>query len=197
MKWKRFNGDHGWSGGRELVRGQGTPGRGVRQGAEAQVTTIERLDGAAKTLLTATTLAAGVLTAFGVSGDRVPHLLDSGIASGLLVLAGVRSALALGHDVLVATKNVVDIAAMPRPKIIGETHGLIKVVVDRHHRPDLGRHVVLRRCPGAGQPRRARDAQWHHRHPAARRDLDPPLDHRGTQRGPGRAEAAGVAARTE
>ncbi|SYZ34647.1 Pyridine nucleotide disulphide reductase class-I signature [Propionibacterium australiense] len=31
---------------------------------------------------------------------------------------------------LVAFKNVADIAAMPRPKILGETHGLIKVLVD-------------------------------------------------------------------
>lgn len=36
----------------------------------------------------------------------------------------------LGGEVLVATKNVADIAAMPRPKILGETHGLIKVLVD-------------------------------------------------------------------
>ncbi|MDI2098792.1 FAD-dependent oxidoreductase [Ruicaihuangia caeni] len=35
-----------------------------------------------------------------------------------------------GRDVLVAVKQVADIAAMPRPKIVGETHGLIKVVVD-------------------------------------------------------------------
>ncbi|CAI9409696.1 FAD-dependent oxidoreductase [Aestuariimicrobium sp. T2.26MG-19.2B] len=35
-----------------------------------------------------------------------------------------------GRDVLVATKNIADIAAMPRPKIVGETHGLITVVVD-------------------------------------------------------------------
>jgi probable pyridine nucleotide-disulfide oxidoreductase len=37
---------------------------------------------------------------------------------------------ALGRDVLVATKKVADIAAMPRPKTLGETHGLIKVLVD-------------------------------------------------------------------
>lgn len=37
---------------------------------------------------------------------------------------------ALGLDVLVASKKVADIAAMPRPKILGETHGLIKVIVD-------------------------------------------------------------------
>jgi pyruvate/2-oxoglutarate dehydrogenase complex dihydrolipoamide dehydrogenase (E3) component len=35
-----------------------------------------------------------------------------------------------GREVLVASKNVADIAAMPRPKIVGETHGLIKVIVD-------------------------------------------------------------------
>lgn len=35
-----------------------------------------------------------------------------------------------GRDVLVASKRVADIAAMSRPKIVGETHGLIKVLVD-------------------------------------------------------------------
>jgi pyruvate/2-oxoglutarate dehydrogenase complex dihydrolipoamide dehydrogenase (E3) component len=35
-----------------------------------------------------------------------------------------------GRRVLVATKNIADIAAMPRPKIVGETHGLIKMIVD-------------------------------------------------------------------
>ncbi|MDN5854002.1 MAG: FAD-dependent oxidoreductase [Actinomycetia bacterium] len=35
-----------------------------------------------------------------------------------------------GRNILVASKRVADIAAMPRPKIVGETHGLIKVVVD-------------------------------------------------------------------
>jgi len=35
-----------------------------------------------------------------------------------------------GLQVLVAAKKVADIAAMPRPKIVGETHGLIKVIVD-------------------------------------------------------------------
>jgi pyruvate/2-oxoglutarate dehydrogenase complex dihydrolipoamide dehydrogenase (E3) component len=33
-------------------------------------------------------------------------------------------------DVHIVTKAVADIAAMPRPKIVGETHGLIKFVVD-------------------------------------------------------------------
>jgi pyruvate/2-oxoglutarate dehydrogenase complex dihydrolipoamide dehydrogenase (E3) component len=37
---------------------------------------------------------------------------------------------ALGRKVLVATRQVADVAAMPRPKIVGETHGLIKVLVD-------------------------------------------------------------------
>lgn len=34
------------------------------------------------------------------------------------------------RDVLVASKRIADIAAMPRPKIVGETRGLIKVIVD-------------------------------------------------------------------
>jgi pyruvate/2-oxoglutarate dehydrogenase complex dihydrolipoamide dehydrogenase (E3) component len=41
-----------------------------------------------------------------------------------------REARAEGMSVKVAAKRVADIAAMPRPKILGETHGLIKVVVD-------------------------------------------------------------------
>lgn len=36
----------------------------------------------------------------------------------------------LGRSVWVSTKQVADIAAMPRPKIVGETHGLIKIIVD-------------------------------------------------------------------
>jgi pyruvate/2-oxoglutarate dehydrogenase complex dihydrolipoamide dehydrogenase (E3) component len=36
----------------------------------------------------------------------------------------------LGREVLVGVKQVADVAAMPRPKIVGETHGLIKVIVD-------------------------------------------------------------------
>lgn len=35
-----------------------------------------------------------------------------------------------GREVLVASKNVADIAAMPRPKIVGQTEGLIKVIID-------------------------------------------------------------------
>jgi pyruvate/2-oxoglutarate dehydrogenase complex dihydrolipoamide dehydrogenase (E3) component len=41
-----------------------------------------------------------------------------------------REARQSGRPVLIATKNVREIAAMPRPKIVGETHGLIKVIVD-------------------------------------------------------------------
>ncbi|MFD4421466.1 pyridine nucleotide-disulfide oxidoreductase, partial [Agromyces sp. NPDC058484] len=37
---------------------------------------------------------------------------------------------ASGKALLVAAKHVADIAAMPRPKILGETHGLMKVIVD-------------------------------------------------------------------
>lgn len=37
-----------------------------------------------------------------------------------------------GLEVHVVAKPVADIAAMPRPKILGETHGLIKLVVDAH-----------------------------------------------------------------
>lgn len=40
------------------------------------------------------------------------------------------AARASGRDLLIAVKNVADIAAMPRPKILGETAGLIKVIVD-------------------------------------------------------------------
>jgi probable pyridine nucleotide-disulfide oxidoreductase len=41
-----------------------------------------------------------------------------------------REARARGLDVLVAAKPVAQIAAMPRPKAVGETHGIIKLVVD-------------------------------------------------------------------
>ncbi len=46
-----------------------------------------------------------------------------------------------GYDVEVFAKPVADIAAMPRPKILGETHGLIKVVVDADTRLLLGATV--------------------------------------------------------
>ncbi|GAA3738851.1 FAD-dependent oxidoreductase [Leifsonia bigeumensis] len=46
-----------------------------------------------------------------------------------------------GRDVLVASKRIADIAAMPRPKIVGDTHGLIKVLVDPHTDLILGATV--------------------------------------------------------
>lgn len=47
----------------------------------------------------------------------------------------------IGRDVLVARKPVASIAAMPRPKIVEETHGLIKVLVDAQTRHILGATV--------------------------------------------------------
>jgi hypothetical protein len=55
--------------------------------AEADKARAERLNTAAKTILTATTLSAGVLTAFGISTDRVPQLLDNESSQGWLFLA--------------------------------------------------------------------------------------------------------------
>lgn len=46
-----------------------------------------------------------------------------------------------GRNVLVAAKSVARIAAMPRPKIVGETHGLIRVLVDADSREILGATV--------------------------------------------------------
>jgi pyruvate/2-oxoglutarate dehydrogenase complex dihydrolipoamide dehydrogenase (E3) component len=45
---------------------------------------------------------------------------------------------ALGLRILIGTKHVNDIAAMPRAKIVGETHGLIKVIVDAETDQILG-----------------------------------------------------------
>lgn len=44
----------------------------------------------------------------------------------------------LGREILVGSKQVADIAALPRAKIVGETHGLIKVVVDAESDQILG-----------------------------------------------------------
>lgn len=41
-----------------------------------------------------------------------------------------RAALEAGHSIVVGAKPVAKIAAMPRPKAVQETHGLIKLVVD-------------------------------------------------------------------
>lgn len=43
-----------------------------------------------------------------------------------------------GQNVKVAVKAVAEIAAMPRPKIVGETHGIIKLVVDAESDQVLG-----------------------------------------------------------
>lgn len=47
-------------------------------------------------------------------------------------------AAASGRDVLVASKKVAEIAAMPRPKILGETHGRITLLLDAGTREILG-----------------------------------------------------------
>ncbi|WP_116116212.1 FAD-dependent oxidoreductase [Austwickia chelonae] len=46
-----------------------------------------------------------------------------------------------GRTVVVAKKKVASIAAMPRPKILGETHGLIKFLIDAEERTILGATV--------------------------------------------------------
>ncbi|WP_404288849.1 FAD-dependent oxidoreductase [Glutamicibacter arilaitensis] len=45
---------------------------------------------------------------------------------------------AQGLDIKVAVKKVADIAAMPRPKIVGDPRGIIKFVVDRNNDQILG-----------------------------------------------------------
>lgn len=49
-----------------------------------------------------------------------------------------RQARDAGHEVLVAVKEVPDIAAMPRPKIVGEARGIVKVIVDAANGMVLG-----------------------------------------------------------
>ena len=49
-----------------------------------------------------------------------------------------REAREAGLDIKVAVKKVADIAAMPRPKIVGETHGVMKFVVDARTDQILG-----------------------------------------------------------
>ena len=48
---------------------------------------------------------------------------------------------ASGRPILMASKPVAAIAAMPRPKIVGETHGLIKVLADADTREIVGATV--------------------------------------------------------
>lgn len=49
-----------------------------------------------------------------------------------------QQAVKAGHEVLYASKPVAAIAAMPRPKILGETHGVITCTVDAKTRQILG-----------------------------------------------------------
>ncbi|MBO1029984.1 FAD-dependent oxidoreductase [Tessaracoccus sp. SD287] len=49
-----------------------------------------------------------------------------------------RAAIEAGHDVLVADKQVADMAMMPRAKIVGEPRGFMRFVVDRVTRQVLG-----------------------------------------------------------
>lgn len=49
-----------------------------------------------------------------------------------------RQAKQQGHEVLYASKPVAKIAVMPRPKILGETHGVITCTVDASSRKILG-----------------------------------------------------------
>ena len=50
----------------------------------------------------------------------------------------MRQARQSGLNVLVATKDVATIAAMPRPKIVGQTEGLIRVLVNADDHTILG-----------------------------------------------------------
>lgn len=74
--------------------------------------------------------------------DRVavPH---TAFLTPPLSFVGLSSAQARdsGRNVLVAVKPVAQIAAMPRPKIVGQTHGLIRVLVDADSREILGATV--------------------------------------------------------
>lgn len=51
---------------------------------------------------------------------------------------GPEEAVRAGHSVLYAAKDVASIAAMPRPKIVGETDGVITFTVDAETRQVLG-----------------------------------------------------------
>lgn len=54
----------------------------------------------------------------------------------------VEEARAAGHTVKIAVKKVSDIAAMPRPKIVGDPRGVIKIVVDEATDLILGAALV-------------------------------------------------------
>lgn len=82
--------------------------KALAAGQEAQ---MERLDGVAKVLVTATTITFALLTGLGLTSDRFPALLNSGGAKGW-VLSGVGFALAaavLGFFALAAKPDQVDV----------------------------------------------------------------------------------------
>ena len=81
---------------------------------------------------------AGVEFALGAEVDAVEDV-DGGVHVRLREGERVRRLEA--DAVLVATKEVNAIAAMPRPKIVGETRGLIKVIVDAENERVLGATV--------------------------------------------------------
>ncbi|HEU5156623.1 MAG TPA: hypothetical protein VFU43_06465 [Streptosporangiaceae bacterium] len=59
--------------------------------------TKDRLDAAARSLLTSTALLTGLLAAFGLTSDRIPHLLDDATNAGwLLIIAGILVVATLG-----------------------------------------------------------------------------------------------------
>ena len=98
-----------------------------------------------------------------------------------------RDARASGRRVRVAALPVATMATVPRARIVGETRGMMKVVVDADDDAILGaallsydsHEVINVVVPG--------DAPRHHRHAAARRDLHPPVHDRGVQPAPRRA----------
>ena len=94
-----------------------------------------------------------------------------------------REARERGLSVKVVEKAIADIAAMPRAKIVGETRGLMKFVVDSETDLVLGAALLSVDSQETDQRRRARDAPRRHRGRAARRHLHAPVVHRGVQRG--------------
>jgi hypothetical protein len=77
-------------------------------------TTKNRLDAAARSLLTSTALLTGLLAAFGLTSDRVPHLLDDATNAGwLLFIAGllIVATLGLGITASAVTKPQHNVAA--------------------------------------------------------------------------------------
>src|SRR5690606_1514355 len=87
---------------------------------------------------------AGVLRDAGVEfalGAEVDAVEDVDVGVHVRLREGERVRRLEADAVLVATKEVNAIAAMPRPKIVGETRGLIKVIVDAENERVLGATV--------------------------------------------------------